>query len=126
EEKSTTFPPGRTCGQRWLFSPSPSAVNGLGLPPAEGTIERPTCVSSDAMMLPSSPQLPPRPAGASHRITGSPPSTASFLSLPAAKKATHCPSGEKNGAYAPSLPRSSTSCDSSNRRVNNRDFPVEP
>ena len=60
------------------------------------------------MMLSSSPQLAPRPEGASHKEIGSPPSIRVFFSFPAAKNPTHCPSGEKNGAYAPSVPDNGT------------------
>lgn len=56
-------------------------------------------------MVSSPPQVPPSPlfSQASHSVTGSPPSTAIFLSLPWAKNATHRPSGEKNGKDAPSV-----------------------
>ena len=60
------------------------------------------------MMLSSSPQLAPRPEGGSHKEIGSPPSIRVFFSFPAAKNPTHCPSGEKNGAYAPSVPDNGT------------------
>jgi hypothetical protein len=40
---------------------------------------------------------PPRPSGASHRLTAAPPVIETFFSLPPAKKPIHWPSGEKNG-----------------------------
>ena len=57
------------------------------------------------MMLPSSPQLAPRPRGASHSVTAAPPSTEIFLSLPSAKNPIHSPSGEKNGQVGVLRPR---------------------
>ena len=44
---------------------------------------------------------------ASHKVIAEPPSTEIFCSFPGVKKATHCPSGEKKGAYAPCVPASS-------------------
>src|SRR5207247_602156 len=37
----TAWPPGRTCGQRWVASPLPSFVSGWGAPPAADKRERP-------------------------------------------------------------------------------------
>src|SRR5262245_24527744 len=95
---STVLPPGRNCGQRWEISSGAKSVRGAGFPPSVGTTDRKDNESSSATMVPSSPQVPPRPAGASHNETGSPPSIRVFFSLPPAKKPTHCPSGEKKGA----------------------------
>src|ERR1700674_3819993 len=33
---STALPPGRICGQRWVYSPCASSVTGVGVPPVEG------------------------------------------------------------------------------------------
>ena len=104
---NTALPPGRICGQRWVISPLCKSVTGVGGPPAEGIRDKPTLLLSAAMMLPSSPQLPPRALGASHKVIAEPPSTEIFCSFPDEKKATHCPSGEKKGAYAPCVPASS-------------------
>jgi hypothetical protein len=60
-------------------------------------------------MVSSAPQLPPRPSAA-HTVTGDPPATAAFFREPPAKKATHWPSGEKNGSSAPSDSGTSTDC----------------
>src|SRR5713226_4414233 len=73
------------------------------------------------MMLWSSPQAPPRAVGASHKAIAVPPST-EILSFPPAKNATHCPSGEKKGAKAPSVPANSVALGSFRRRVNSREF----
>src|SRR5712664_3285724 len=93
EVNSTALPPGRICGQRWLVSPCANSVTGVGSPPAEGIRDKPLNVSA-AMMLPSSPQLPPPPTGASHKAIAEPPSTEIFFSFNVAKKPTHRPSGE--------------------------------
>src|ERR1700674_5474296 len=98
---STALPPGRICGHMCWNSPRCKSVTGVGGPPAEGIRDKTPLVLSAAMMLPSSPQLPPRPAGALHKVIAEPPSTEIFCSFPVVKKAIHCPSGEKNGSYAP-------------------------
>jgi hypothetical protein len=53
---------------------------------------------------PSGHQAPPRSRLASASSIGRPPSTATLLSLPGEKKATHRPSGEKKGLLARSVP----------------------
>ena len=68
---------------------------------------------------PASLQLAPRPFGASHRTTTVPPATCTFLSFPLAKNPTHCPSGEKNGVRASSVPGSAVASRRSRRRTNN-------
>ena len=60
---NTALPPGRICGQRWVTSPFCKSVTGVGGPPAEGIRDKPPVVLSAAMMLPSSPQLPPATIG---------------------------------------------------------------
>ena len=57
---------------------------------------------------PSAPHEPPAGAGALASVTGDPPDVAIFFSRPSAKNAIHRPSGEKNGARAPSVPFSRT------------------
>src|ERR1700688_3209737 len=94
---NTALPPDRICGQRWVRSPFCKSVTGIGGPPAEGIRDKPLVVVSAAMMLPSSPQLPPTPKVASHKVIAEPPSTEIFCSFSAVKKATHSPSGEKKG-----------------------------
>src|ERR1700739_1774406 len=98
---NTALPPGRICAQRWLFSPLCKSVTGVGGPPAEGILHNPPFKLSGATMLPSSPQLPPGTALASHNMIGEPPSTEIFCSFPFKEKPTHCPSGEKKGAFTP-------------------------
>ena len=77
--------------------------------------------------MPSAAHVPPRPTtGVSQIGTGAPPSTDERLSCPSAKKATHCPSGEKNGYAAPSVPvigfgsKASSSCRYSSVRPSRR------
>src|SRR3989442_994275 len=75
-------------------------------------------------MFPSSPQVPPpgrgppgtRP-GVVHNTTGGPPSRATFFNLPAAKKATDFPSGEKNGKAPPSVPSNQIDWSGPSRRT---------
>src|SRR5579862_3166479 len=104
---NTALPSGRTCGQRCVNSPLCISVNGVGAPPAEGIRDRPPPIVRAAMMLPSSPQPPPRKLGAIHKAIADPPSTEIFCNFPDAEKPTHCPSGEKKGPYAPCVPASS-------------------
>src|SRR5580704_18227950 len=104
---STALPPGRTCGQRCETSPLCKSVTDVGGPPAEGIRDKPTPLLSAAMMLPSSPQLPPSPVEASHKVIAEPPSTEILCSFPGEKKPTHCPSREKKGPHAPCVPASS-------------------
>ena len=89
------------------------------MPPAEGIRERRT--SDAAMMLPSSPQLPPSPSPTPHRSITRPVSRETFFSRLVEKKATHCPSGEKNGACARSVPASSVAVAWLSRLANNFD-----
>src|SRR6202043_4004311 len=84
---STAFPPGRICGQRWVVSPFCKSVTGVGGPPAEGICDKPPLLVSAAMMLPSSPQLPPRLPAELHKVIAEPPSTEIFCSFPDEKKA---------------------------------------
>jgi hypothetical protein len=51
----------------------------------------------------STPQVPPRGCGASHRVKIVPPPTETFFNLPAAKKPIQRPSGEKKSLREPSL-----------------------
>ncbi len=55
-------------------------------------------------MVPDGLQAPPLPSGASASATGAPPSIATFISLPRAKKPIDRPSGDQKGCLAPSDP----------------------
>ena len=102
--KSTALPPGSTCGNRCVTSPSTRDSNGVGVPPAEDTcIKLPNWFGRNPI-VPSSAQAAPRAFGASQSVTAGPPAVAIFLSLPSAKNAIHWPSGEKNGPMALSVP----------------------
>ena len=66
-------------------------VSGSGFPPAADTrIKRVFGVpSGENTMVPSSLHAPPRPAGASHNVTVTPPATATFFNLPPEKNPIH-------------------------------------
>src|SRR5947207_849167 len=81
---NNTIPPGRICGHRWAASPCASSVAGVGAPPAELIHDRAPAALRAATMLPSSPQLPPRPLEASQSVIAAPPSTL-FSVFPARK-----------------------------------------
>src|SRR5437867_7578460 len=104
--KSTALPPGRISGQRWEASPflRSRMVRGFGVPPAAETRNRPELKEGVSMMLSSGPQLAPRTAAALQRVKAAPPLSETFFSLPSAKNPNDCPSGEKNGLSAPSVP----------------------
>ena len=106
--KTTASPPGSICGHECTAS-SPRMESGWvrvsTRPPFAETRRSP--LPAAKMMLSSSPQLPPRTAGASAITTGAPPARATFLSFESSlKKATHSPSGEKKGEAAFSVPGS--------------------
>jgi len=50
-------------------------------------------------------------AKAPYTVTGGPPVNGTFFSSPLAQKPAHRPSGEKNGAMAPSVPKSGWASD---------------
>src|SRR5260370_10327249 len=92
---STAFEPGKTCGQSTRAAFPVKSTIAVGDPPAEGTRHRRAEEFSVAMILPSSPQLPPNRSVASQRMIGDPAAIGVFFSLPPAQNATHCPMGEK-------------------------------
>ena len=90
---------------------SPVALSGrvscTGEPPPDGTLRSPAPrapVAPPTMMSPFGAQLAPLAAGISAMSVAGPPSTGIFCSFPSAKKASHFPSGEKNGCVAFSVP----------------------
>ena len=108
EVNSTALLPGRICGHAWVNSPCACSVAGVGAPPVAGMRDSgPQPV--DAMMLPSSPQLPPNPRELvlPHSSVAAPLCAEIFFNFVEVKKAIHCPSGEKNGAIASCVPGSS-------------------
>ena len=103
------MPPGSACGHRCVTAPWLSVPKTDAVPPAAGTRMSVTCwpvFDGVKMIVSSSVQVPPRPVGASHSVIAAPPVTETFFSWPPAKNAIHWPSGEKNGAAAPSVPAS--------------------
>ena len=53
--------------------------------------------------------------------TGTPPVTATFISLPSAKNPIDAPSGDQNGCLAPSVPATAVASSESSDRTNKRD-----
>src|SRR5688572_24465395 len=103
---STELFPGRICGHRGSIDSCLRSTTTVDAPDDEGTLDSlPKPIA--AMILPSVPQLPPERSTASHKMTGEPPSIAVFFKLPDAQNPTHCPSGEKKGPRAPSVPGNS-------------------
>ncbi len=110
--KIVPVPPGSATGQVMPFSPGSRASRGTrtsGTPPAAGT-RRTGPLESPNTMMPSAVHVPcPMPRGrpaTSATTTGPPPASAIFFNFCSAGdvKATNAPSGEKNGAIAPSVP----------------------
>src|SRR6266571_897003 len=98
----TALSPGKICGQRWTIVPDVSSVRGLAVPPDEGILTR--AKLQTARIKPSSPQLAPLLRGQSVMRIAGPPLSGIFFSVPSEKNPTHCPSGEKKGALAFSVP----------------------
>src|SRR5687768_17019920 len=89
--KSTPRAPGSACGQRCRISAGTDFESGLVAPPPAGTrtSDDPGLLTGWKTMMLSSPQPPPRAFDASASVTGAPPVTEIFLSLPPAKNAIH-------------------------------------
>ena len=75
-------------------------------------------------IVPSRFQVPPTPRPASHRVTGGPPVTSIFFSLPWAKKPMNRLSGDQNGNAPPSVPGSTCASTASNDRTARADRPA--
>ena len=102
--KSAVFPSGRIVGQAWRSALSPGqSVRRWASPPAADTRMRPRA-SGAKTIVSFGPQAPPSGLGASATVMAGPPVSETFFSFPALKNATHCPSGEKNGWLAFSVP----------------------
>ena len=74
-------------------------------------------------ITPSRFHAPPRGVGASQRVSAGPPVTATFLSLPCAKKPRCASSGDQNGRSASSVPRISRASSESSGRIQRRFAP---
>src|SRR5262249_26839187 len=79
------------------------------------------------MMWPFGPQLIPAGSAVRHTVTTGPPASGTFLISPlvgcllsGCQKPTHCPSGEKKGLTAQSVPSIGVACDRSILRRYNR------
>src|SRR5215469_15108297 len=107
------------CGQRWLpttakFDSPDVLVTGARDPPSAGTRKTGPPRAGENRITHALPQLPPRPSCASQIILTGPPSAGTAFSLPSAKKAISCPSGDQKGALLPLVP--GTSCTSRERK----------
>jgi hypothetical protein len=122
---SSDRPSGRNRGKRWPTSPAAasSVDTGTASPPADETRCSGPLMFGPNTMLPSGPHVPPRPSGASHRVTGGPPASATSFSLPSAKNASDAPSGDQNGNAALSVPGSETLMVASRRRSQSWNLP---
>ncbi len=76
-------------------------------------------------MISSPFQVPPRPAGASARCRGNPPSMSVRFRAPSAKKPTERLFGDQKGNKAPSVPASERSSPVSSKRSRSCDRPSE-
>src|SRR5262245_25213516 len=127
--KITVSPSGSICGQPWLdsFLARSTLVQGCGLPPAAETRKSPVLKLGAKMMVSSAAHVAPTPAVVSAIVATVPPLTDIFFSLPSAvKNPIHCPSGEKKGAYAPSVPSIRLSASWSRRRRDSHEFGRPP
>ena len=76
-----------------------------GGPAGRGHAPQSIALTARKMIVSSDPQLAPNTAGVSQIVVaGPPPPTDIFFSAPALQNPTHCPSGEKKGPDAPSVP----------------------
>src|ERR1043165_3571931 len=102
------LPSGRTSGQGGGNPFAPPVTRALGKPPSAGTCIRPMdCGLADGAktIVPSDAQLAPKLLFATPQIvTGEPPGSRTFFNWRSAKNPSHCPSGEKNGVSALSIP----------------------
>lgn len=116
--KSTSELSGRNSGQRWLNSPrlTSSVVTRTGVLPSAATRWSADPASGANTIVPSAPQVPPKPPPASQSVIGGPPATGTFFNLPSAKKPIHWLSGEKNGLSALVVPGTTAGAVASSRR----------
>ena len=83
-----------------------STVAGVGTPPDAETLCSAVPPAGEKTMTPSRLQEPLIPGAASHNVTGGPPATSIFFSLPPAKNPSERLSGDQNGDAPPSVPAS--------------------
>ena len=98
---NTALAPGSTWGQRWVISPPASVVTGAGVPPAEEILRQGLAAICANMIVPSSPQLPPRGLMVSHKAIAAPPSTEIFFSFPLREKRNPLPVRREEGSICP-------------------------
>src|SRR5271154_3699754 len=99
---------GNHCGHRWLlsFSDPLSVVTCWGVPPDAEIRKTGLDTFGVKRIVPSAPQVPPRPIATSQRARGGLPDTSIRLSLPLAKNPNERLSADQNGNVAPSVPSS--------------------
>jgi hypothetical protein len=114
----TVFPPGKTCGKRWLISSLAGFVTERSDPPEAGIISRPPTMLRLATISPFSPQLAPPKALASEMVTGAPPWSETFFSLLSAQNPIDWPSGDVSSRSVPT--------GDANRRYNCQNSRREP
>src|SRR5271154_4486102 len=99
---------GNHCGHRWLlsFSDPLSVVTCWGVPPDAEIRKTGLDTFGVKRIVPSAPQVPPRPIAILQRARGGPPDTSIRFSLPLAKNPNEWLSADQNGNVAPSVPSS--------------------
>src|ERR1700730_6103459 len=98
---------GRNDGQRCNVGvPSFAAVASLAVPPLAGMRKMAEEAAGANRMVPSGPQLPPLPRGASASVRTAPPLASTVFNLPAPKKPMYRLSGDQKGKVASSVPAS--------------------
>src|SRR5262245_36700388 len=75
-------------------------------PPTLDTLDTPAPPKAEKRITPLRPHAPPLGTPTSHSVTGSPPETSIFFSLPGTKKPMKRLSGDQKGKLAPSVPAS--------------------
>src|SRR5262245_22133965 len=99
-------PAGRNAGHLWRVAPSlpPTFVPPCETPPEAGTRWMGPLKLGAKTIVPSLPQLPPRPLGASQIDSGGPPEASILRSFVPMKKAMERLSGDQKGYVAFSVP----------------------
>src|SRR5439155_18318342 len=99
-------------------------VTGVGLPPVADTFDSGPRMFAANTITPLSPQLAPRPSGASQSVCTEPPDAGIRLSFPLEKKAIDWPSGDQNGSCGSAVPASGCAVRASRDRVHSCVVPL--
>src|SRR5262245_6322599 len=100
----TNGSPGTASGQTWLFSSPANCVKARGAVPASSDTRSSTDHSDANTIEWSADHVAPKALGTSVSVVTAPPLSGTFFRRPLEKNPSHCPSGEKNGIVAPSVP----------------------